>query len=222
MILQLQKQAAAQTKQNAAQAKRITELESELKELRKKNPTLRLDEAFSMKVEEKRREEAQQHGKPLKKKQNCKRRGRITTAEKLAKATQQEDIAADKRLSEAGRRTRVVPLIDAIRDCTRARIADETKPADDAEKDFFNLTHEIVRLLGGNELITFVIHPEADGTNTISERQVRDAAQDRLTGPTNTAERGARRYTLITSVPDSLRAYVTKLTLKSPLEELDR
>ena len=131
-------------------------------------------------------------------------------------------IAADKRLSEDGRRTRVQPLIEAIRDCTTARIADETKPADDAEKDFFNLTHEIVRLLGNDELFTFVIHPEADGTNNISERQLRPAAQDRLTGQTNKTERGARRRTVITSVLDSLRGFVPKLTLKTALEELDR
>ena len=131
-------------------------------------------------------------------------------------------IAADKRLSEAGRQARVLPLIDAVRACTGDRIADETKPADDAEKDFFNLTHEIIRLLGNDELFTFVIHPAADGTNNISERQLRPAAQDRLTGQTNKTERGARRRTVITSVLDSLRGFVPKLTLKTALEELDR
>jgi len=131
-------------------------------------------------------------------------------------------IAADKRLSEAGRQARVLPLIDAVRACTGDRIADETKPADDAEKDFFNLTHEIVRRLGNDELFTFVIHPAADGTNNISERQLRAAAQDRLTGQTNKTERGARRRTVITSVLDSLRGFVSKLTLKTALEELDR
>jgi len=442
--LQLQKQSAADVKLMDRQAKLIAEHESELKELRKKNPTQRLNEAYSVKAEEQRRAEAQQAGKPSKKKQKPKRRGRISTAEKLAKATQEEDIwpteyslhectwrysrvawriiagqavlvayqiyagpdgrvsqvpgvpkrgefgteiitalayqhyiaglsldtvigefdfywnltlgksqadrmlnrlakewlpefdalcqllavsavvyadetswsinsvwaflsehsritvfgcrkngetlavllkkedfkgilvsddaavyqgfdlaqkcwahllrkairltllkpdrpqyktfidalldiyrqgkaiAADKRLSEDGRRTRVQPLIEAIRDCTTARIADETKPADDAEKDFFNLTHEIVRLLGNDELFTFVIHPEADGTNNISERQLRPAAQDRLTGQTNKTERGARRRTVITSVLDSLRGFVPKLTLKTALEELDR
>jgi len=63
----------------------------------------------------------------------------------------------------------VLPQIDAVRACTSARIAAETKPQDDAEKDFFNLTHEIARLMGNDELFTFVIHPEADGTNNISE-----------------------------------------------------
>jgi transposase len=443
LVLQLQKQLALQSKQLERQAKRIAELEAELKELRKKNPTQRLDDAYSVKAEEKRREDAQQHGKSKKKKQKSKRRGRITTAEKLALATQEEDIwpseysleqctfrysrvawriingqavlvayhiyagpdgrvpqvpgvpkrgefgteiitslayqhyiaglpldtvigefafywnlalrksqadsmlnrlakdwlpefdalcqllavsavvyadetswsinsvwaflseqsritvfgcrkdgetlavllkkeefngilvsddaavyqgfscaqkcwahllrkairltllkperiqykdfvesllsiyrkgkaiAADKRLSEAGRRARVEQLVDAVCDCTGARFSDETKPADDAEKDFFNLTHEIVRLMSDDELFTFVIYPEADGTNNISERQLRDAAQDRVTGRTNKTERGARRRTVITSVLDSLRAYVPNLTLKTVLKELD-
>ncbi len=411
----LQKQLAAQAKLMDRQAKRIEELESELRELRKRNPTQRLEEAYSLTAEEKRREDAEQDGKPKKKKQKSKRRGRISTAEKLAKATQKEDvwpaeyslhectwrysrvawriidgqavlvayhiyagpdgrvpqvpgvpkrgefgteistalayqhyvaglpldtvinefefywnltlgksqadrmlnqlakewlpefdalcqllavsavvyaeetswsinsvwaflsehsritvfgcrkdgetlavllkkedfkgilvsddaavyqgfnlaqkcwahllrkairltllkpdrpqyktfldalleidqqgkaIAADKRLSEGGRRARVEPLAEAICDCTGDRFADETKPTDEAEKDFFNLTHEIVRLMSDDELFTFVIHPEADGTNNISERQLRDAAQDPVTGQTNKTERGARR-----------------------------
>ena len=85
-----------------------------------------------------------------------------------------------------------------------------------------NLTHEIVRLMSNDELFTFVIYPEADGTNNISERQLRAPAQDRVTGRTNKTERGARRRTVITSVLDSLRGYVPTLTLKTVLNELDR
>lgn len=451
LVLQLQKQIASQAKQLASQAKlvarqakRIEELEAEVEELRKKNPTQRLDDAYSVKAEEKRREDAQQTGTSKKKKQKSRRRGRITTAEKLAMATQEENIwpaestleqcsfrysrvawriingqavlvayhmyagpdgrvpqipgvpkrgefgteiitalayqhtiaglpldtivgefefywnltlrksqadsmlnrlakewlpefdalcqllavsavvyadetswsinsvwaflspysritvfgcrkdgdtlavllkkeefrgilvsddaavyqgfsraqkcwahllrkairltllkperqqykhfveallsiyrkgkaiAADKRLSEAGRRTRVQQLVDAVCDCTGARFADGTKPADEAEKDFCNLTHEIIRLMSVDELFTFVIHPEADGTNNISERQLRGPAQDRVTGQTNKTERGARRRTVITSVLDSLRAHLPKLTLKTVLTELAR
>ena len=436
MILQMQKQLAAQ-------AKRIEELESELRELRKKNPTQRLSEAYSVNAELKRREEAQQSGKPKKKRQKSTRRGRISTAEKLAAATQEEvvwpaeyalqectfrysrvawrivdgravliayhiyagpngrvpqipgvpkrgefgteiitavayqhyiaglpldkvidafkffwsltlrksqadsmlnrlakewlpefdalcqllavsavvyadetswsinsvwaflsehsritvfgcrkngetlavllkkeqftgilvsddaavyqgfslaqkcwahllrkairltllkpdrkqyqtfldalleiyrqgkAIAADGRLSEAGRRSRVEHLVEAICDCTGDRFADETKPTDETEKEFFNLTHEIVRLLGDDELFTFVIHPEADGTNNISERQFRDPAQDRATGQTNKTERGARRRTIITSVLDSLRLRLPELTLMAVQAELN-
>ena len=447
MILQLRDQLAAQAKQLARQARRIEELEAELKELRKKNPTQRLEESYSLQAEEKRRADAQlaqQDGKSNKRQQKSRRRGRITTAEKLALATREEDIwpapyqlsecklrysrvawriidgqaalvayhiyagpdgrvpqvpgvpkrgefgteiitslayqhyisglpldtvlgefefywnltmrksqadrllnrlgkewlpefdalcqllavsavvysdetswsinsvwaflseqaritvfgchkdgdtlavllkkdefqgilvsddaavyqgfsraqkcwahllrkairltllkperaayktfldalldiyrqgkaiAADKRLSEAGRRARVDQLVNAICDCTGERFADETAPPDDAERDYYNLTHEIVRLLGEDELFTFVIYPEADGTNNLSERQLRDPAQDRMTGQTNKTAHGARRRTVITSVLDSLRAYVPKLTLKTVLKELDR
>ena len=85
LVLQLQKQLAKQ-------AKRIEELEGELKELRKKNPTQRMDDAYSVKAEEKRRDDAQQDAKPKARKQKSKRRGRISTAEKLAMATQEESI----------------------------------------------------------------------------------------------------------------------------------
>ncbi len=92
LVLQLQNQLAKQEKLVARQAKRIEELEAELKELRRKNPTQRLDDAYSVKAEEKRREDAQQSGTPKAKKQKSKRRGRISTAEKLAMATQEERI----------------------------------------------------------------------------------------------------------------------------------
>ncbi len=444
LVLQLQEQLAQQARVIARQAKRIEELESELKELRKKNPTQRLDDAYSVKAEEKRREGIQQSGKPKAKKQKSKRRGRISTAEKLAMATLEENIfpagyslkecafrysrvawriingqavlvayhiyagpdgcvplvpgvpgrgefgreiitalawqhmiaglpldtvigefafywnltlrksqadsilnrlakewlpefdalcqllavsavvyadetswsinsvwaflskhsritvfgcrkdgdtlavllkkdefqgilvtddaavyqgfskaqkcwahllrkairltllkperkqydtfveslleiyrkgkaiAADKRLSEAGRRARVEQLVDAVCDCTGARFVDATNPVDEAEKDFLNMTHEIVRLISDDELFTFVIYPEADGTNNISERQLRAPAQDRVTGRTNKTERGARRRTVITSVRDSLRGYVPTLTLTTVLQELER
>ncbi len=131
-------------------------------------------------------------------------------------------IAADRRLSEAGRRARVGHLVDAVCDCTGARYADESKPTDDAERDFFNLTHEIVRLLGEDELFTYAIYPAADGTNNESERTLRQPAQDRLTGQTSKTAHGARRRTVITSVLDSLRGRLPKLTLKAAQAELNR
>ena len=130
-------------------------------------------------------------------------------------------IAADKRLSEAGRRARVGSLVDAVCDCTGARFSDTSTPSDEAEHDFFNLTHEIVRLLGEDELFTYAIHPEADGTNNESERTLRHPAQDRNTGQTNKTVSGARRRTVITSVLDSLRVHLPKLTLQAVLLEIN-
>jgi hypothetical protein len=130
-------------------------------------------------------------------------------------------IAADGRLSEAGRRSRVGELVDAVCNCTGNRFVDQSIPSDDVERDFFNLTHETVRLLGEDELFTYVIYPEADGTNNESERSLRNPARDRRTGQTNKTESGARRRTVITSVLDSLRLYVPKLTLQAVLTELN-
>ena len=81
--------------------------------------------------------------------------------------------------------------MDAVCDCTGARFSDSSVPGDEAEQDFFNLTQEIVRLLGNDELFTYVIHPEADGTNNESERTLRHPSRDRDTGQTNKTLHGA-------------------------------
>jgi len=131
-------------------------------------------------------------------------------------------IAADKRLSEAGRRARADQLHDAIYDCTANRFCDTSTPADDVEKDFYNLTHEILRLLREDELFTYVIHPEVAGTNNESERSLRGAAQDRRTGRTSKTEHGARRRTIIGSVLDSLRVHLPKPNLQAVQAEIAR
>ena len=45
------------------------------------------------------------------------------------------------------------------------RFADESKPTTEAETDYRHLVQELVRLLGDEELFTFVMHPVASGTN---------------------------------------------------------
>jgi hypothetical protein len=85
------------------------------------------------------------------------------------------------------------------------RHADKTPPASDTEKDFFNLVHELVRLLGEDELFTFVLHPEVEGTNNETERTLRNPSQARQTGRTSQTPRGARRRTILQSVIESLR-----------------
>ena len=74
----------------------------ELKQQNEKNPTQRLGEAYSEKAEEDRQAKAQGKPKPRKK---PKRQGRITTAEKIARAARMETVypqdcdAADCRFS---------------------------------------------------------------------------------------------------------------------------
>src|SRR5580658_5296184 len=75
-------------RQNAELAKRLEDQARRIEELEKRHPTVRLDESYSMKAEERRQADAS--GK--KPKQKSARRGRISTAEKLAQATLEEDV----------------------------------------------------------------------------------------------------------------------------------
>jgi len=75
-----------QAKQQLQQAKqRIEELEKKLGG----SPTVKIDEPFSMRAEERRQEK---RGKKPKKKPKPLRRGRITTAEKIARAERVEKV----------------------------------------------------------------------------------------------------------------------------------
>ena len=47
------------------------------------------------------------------------------------------------------------------------------------------LVNELVRLLLADELFTFVLDPAVDPTNNLSERILRNPAQDRKAGRTN-------------------------------------
>ena len=64
-----------------------------IEELEKKNSTMRLDEAFSLRAEEERQAKAANDGK--RNKQKSKRRGRISTIDQLAKATLEEDFGPE-------------------------------------------------------------------------------------------------------------------------------
>jgi len=79
----------------ASQQKRIEQLQEEIEKLKeqiKKNPTERLEEPYSERAEEKRQAKAK--GK-RKKRKIPKRRGRLSTAEKIAKANRTEKVYPD-------------------------------------------------------------------------------------------------------------------------------
>lgn len=67
-------------------SRRLTELETLIKKLGGSVPTERLDQAYSLKAEEQRQAAANAGGKNKRKKQKSPRRGRVTTADKLARA----------------------------------------------------------------------------------------------------------------------------------------
>ena len=84
------------------QGRRIEELMKRLEEVEKRlqerNPTERLAQAYSLKAEEQR--QAKAAGRSGRRQQNSPRRGRISKAEKLAKATQQENVLPPGRTVE--------------------------------------------------------------------------------------------------------------------------
>jgi len=90
------------------------------------------------------------------------------------------------------------------------------------ERDFTNLVHELMRLVLAEELFTFVRVEGVDATNNLSERLLRNPAQDRKTGRTSKTEAGAHRRSVIVSVLESLRANLERFDLGTVLEEVKR
>ncbi|MFO0427143.1 MAG: transposase [Planctomyces sp.] len=132
--------------------------------------------------------------------------------------------SADQRLKDAGRAARVSDLVDDLSGLcvSRCNAADSCSiQADDAtDHEYDNLVQEIVRLMGDNELFTFVLHPEADGTNNEAERTLRGPAQDRRTGRTSKTLRGAQPRTILVSVLESLKLHLPAFTISSVRAEV--
>ncbi len=128
--------------------------------------------------------------------------------------------AADQRLGAAGRQRRIDQLELTLCDLCAARVADTTSPTNSVERDFFNLAHELVRLMGDEELFTFVRVSDVPGTNNVSERTLRNPARNRRTDQTSRTVRGARRRTILTSVLESLRTRLPAFNLQSVLTEV--
>ncbi len=141
-------------------------------------------------------------------------------------------VQRDKRLSDGGRRRKVSALEDELLDLCWPMWVAELPPLEGLANDYRLLINEVVRLLLGDQLFTFVTanpteQPNGatkpvDGTNNEAERTLRGAAQARLTGRTNKTLQGARRQTILTSVLESLRLYLPTFTLSSVLDELKR
>jgi transposase len=141
-------------------------------------------------------------------------------------------VQRDKRLSDEGRARKVLVLDDEILElCAEMWLAD-LPPSKGLENDYRLLVNELMRLMLGKELFTFVTakpttQPNGttkpvNGTNNEAERTLRGAAQARVTGRTNKTVNGARRQTILTSVLESLRLFLPTFTLSSVLEELKR
>jgi transposase len=141
-------------------------------------------------------------------------------------------VQRDQRLGDAGRARKVVVLDDEIFDLCAAWWFADLPPLEGLDNDYRLLVNEVMRLALARELFTFVTAQPVEqangttkpvaGTNNEAERTLRGAAQARKTGRTNKTIDGARRQTILTSVLESLRLYLTTFTLASVLEEMKR
>ena len=142
-------------------------------------------------------------------------------------------VQRDKRLSDAGRATRVAELDDEVLNLVAPMWAAEFPPHQEgAFEDYRLLCNELMRLLLDQQLFVFVTAPPTTapngetkavaGTNNESERTLRGPATSRATGRTNKTVRRARRQTVITSVLESTRQYLADFTLATLLAEIER
>ena len=131
-------------------------------------------------------------------------------------------VAADGRLSAAGRQQRVKQLEDRLCELCQTYLDQTSAEMKPHEGDFFNLLNELVERMLDEELFTFVLVPGVESTNNLTERLQRSPAQDREAGRTSKTSAGAHRRSVIVSVLESLRANLEEFTLSSVLNEVQR
>lgn len=139
-------------------------------------------------------------------------------------------VQRDGRLSDAGRARKVSSLEDELIDLCSPMWLAQQQPFQGPGNDYRLLVNEIMRLLLADELFTFVTakpveQPNGEvqavgGTNNEAERTLRNPAQARKTGRTSKTVAGARRQTILTSVLESLRLYLSSFTLEKVIEEV--
>jgi transposase len=139
-------------------------------------------------------------------------------------------VQRDGRLGDAGRARKVAALEDELFElCSPTWFAD-LPPLEGPANDYRLLVNEVMRLLLAEELFTFVTaqpveQPNGDiqavgGTNNAAERTLRNPASARKAGRTSKTVPGARRQTIVTSVLESLRLYLSAFTLPEVIEEV--
>lgn len=141
-------------------------------------------------------------------------------------------VQQDQRLGDAGRERKVAGLDDELLELCGPMWCAELPPLEGLDDDYRLLTNELMRLMLAQQLFTFVTAkpaPQPNGetkpvgaTNNEAERTLRPPAEARKTGRTNKTLAGARRRTILTSVLESLRVYLTTFTLTDVLDEMKR
>ena len=141
-------------------------------------------------------------------------------------------VQRDGRLGEAGRSAKVAELDDEILELCGPVWCAELPPLEGPDNDYRLLCNELMRLMLDQQLFTFVTAAPIKtivgetalvaGTNNESERTLRNPAMARETGRGNKTERGARRQTVLVSVLESLRLWLTDFTLSRVTAEIQR
>jgi len=136
-------------------------------------------------------------------------------------------IQTDAKLDDAGKLAKVAALEAELTELCYGEVLPETSRG--LEHDYALLAHEVVRLKDDRALFTFVTvspptQPNGEtmpvgGTNNEAERTLRGPAEARKTGRTNKTTAGTRRRTIVTSVLQSLRLYLSKYTLRTVIAE---
>jgi transposase len=139
-------------------------------------------------------------------------------------------VQRDGRLGDAGRARKVALLEDEVLELCGPLWFADLPPLEGLDNDYRLLVNEVMRLLLAEELFPFVTaKPVAQpngqtqtvgATNNESKRTLRNPAEARKTGRTNKTLHGARRQTIVTSVLESLRLYLTTFTLAKVIEEV--
>lgn len=133
-------------------------------------------------------------------------------------------VASDRRLSEAGRRGRIVEFEKRLCELCHPHwppiTPDLPTAKSDHEKAFRNLVNELLRLMMAEQLFVFVLDPQVNPTNNLSERQLRSSAQARKAHRTNKTDTGSRRQTHIVSVLESLRRTLSQFTIDRVVHEV--
>ena len=140
-------------------------------------------------------------------------------------------IQRDRRLGDGGRDRKEKELLRRLF-ALSSPVCREQAESTGLDHDWWLLAEELVRLALQDELFTFLrresaeqpngAKPKWDGTNNEAERTLRGEAQARATGRTSKTRFGARRTTIVSSVLESLRLYLSKYTLSSVIEEITR
>jgi len=142
-------------------------------------------------------------------------------------------VQRDQRLSPAGRKDKVAVLNgDILTLCAPVWLQELPPQEQGPANDYRLLVNEVMRLMCDEQLFTFVTAPPVvqpngvsqpvAGTNNETERTLRGPARARDAGRTNKTLVGARRQTIIVSVLESLRLYLTTFTFDDIKAEIER